>query len=130
MTQFELSKDYIRKSKVRDNYISIFTIKNVWWIMHQMNYGEEIYPEDQFVPFMRIDHKDEWIPNTDPNMFHSTPSCVYIFEKAGRKYKFVFPNFNEMKCFVYQTDYDTKEKEPPQYFEYKPTRTIRKYDSI
>lgn len=134
MTQFKLDIDYIYQNRVKENYVSLFTIKNIWWVIHQMKYGEEIYPENQFVPYVKKSHENEFIPNTNPGMFGSTPDAIYIFEKAGRTFQFSFQDFSDMDIRVYLTDKEVYEESRgrsiPKFFSYKPSTKITKYDNV
>ena len=129
---YRLDPKYIKQSPVRSNYMRLCTIRNIWFIIHKMDYGDEFYYEDEYIPYVKVTHKANRpiSPRTNDQQLDKIATAIYTFERSGQEYIIAFESLNEISMYKNISEDKVQPVDLPEFIEYKPQNTIKRYQNI
>lgn len=123
---YEINTRTVSKDRFGRDMVEISNLKNLLFVMRDMDYGDKIYPEDQFTPYIKIRHEMEYIGSVRPDA--GGTECTLFFDKAGRTHEVSFTDFNYMSIQIEECKNHWTDKAVPSYFRYKMGEFITRYE--
>lgn len=124
---FEIDYKSLQWCRFDHNMLEIHSVRNLLYVMYNMDYGDKIFPEDEFVGFEKIEHKMENYGITS-NRVDLYSHYMFLFKKAGRTFRFEFNDEKSMHIQVQQSENQWDTVDFVSYYRYDPTETLREYN--